>query len=241
MLLLRWDSQPAFSGMDYANFSSLKRHIGTATDCLFSTYSFWGSTVKEKESASFTHSVWVRGLHSVCPSICCPLSTCGSKLAMPAYALWRQPLSFPPYQVTLLSALSFLQACNTEMYQPVFQFWSLHLCVCVCMFVFRCLCMCAHWYVHTCMNMEARDQYWMSSSIAFHLYFYLFMFFETGFLTEPRAHQLYPTGYPTNSKDSLIYSAQVLELQMHAPHGVCHGCWGPELRPSSLCSRHFTD
>lgn len=145
MLLLRWDSQPAFSGMDYANFSSLKRHIGTATDCLFSTYSFWGSTVKEKESASFTHSVWVRGLHSVCPSICCPLSTCGSKLAMPAYALWRQPLSFPPYQVTLLSALSFLQACNTEMYQPVFQFWSLHLCVCVCV-VCLCsdVCACVH-------------------------------------------------------------------------------------------------
>lgn len=57
-----------------------------------------------------------------------------------------------------------------------------------------------------------------------YLFTHLFMFFETGFLTEPRAHQLYPTGYPTNSKDSLIYSAQVLELQMHAPHGVCHGC-----------------
>lgn len=153
MLLLRWASQPAFSGMDYANFSSLKRHIGTATDCLFSTYSFWGSTVKEKESASFTHSVWVRGLQSVCPSICCPLSTCGSKPAMPAYALWRQPLSFPPYQVTLLSALSFLQACNTEMYQPVFQFWSLHLCVCVLyvcvpMFVHVGTLVCAHMYEH---------------------------------------------------------------------------------------------
>lgn len=117
-----------------------------ATDCLFSTYSFWGSTVKEKESASFTHSVWVRGLQSVCPSICCPLSTCGSK---PAILPVHSGGSLCPFLLTrwLFSLLWVFCKLVTPRCISRFSSFEVYICVCVCvccMFVFRCLCMCTH-------------------------------------------------------------------------------------------------
>lgn len=61
-------------------------------------------------------------------------------------------------------------------------------------------------YVSVCAH--ARGQYWVSSSIVFHLFF-----FETGFLIELEVHQFGNTDWPTSSRDFHAPPPQVLGLQ----------------------------
>lgn len=79
-------------------------------------------------------------------------------------------------------------------------------CVCTC----ECVCVRAHVYVcaraHS--RVQATGQCQASPIIIFNL------FFETGSLAEPGAHQF--RGWPVSPKDLLVFASLVLELQVCA-------------------------
>lgn len=133
----------------------------------------------------------------------------------------------PPVEVSLpcLSVHSgggLCPFCKLVTPRCISQFSSFEVYICVCVV---CLCSNVCTLVHAHVYGHGNQRSVLNIFFCCFPPLFLFIYaFETGFLTKPRAHQLCPTGYRTNSKDSFIYSAPVLELQIHAPHGVCHGC-----------------
>lgn len=162
-------SQPAFSGMDYANFSSLKRHIGQPLIAYLALTAFevpqWG---KRKVLPLLILSGSEVSSPSACPSaIHCP----PVEVSLPCLPVHSGGGLCPFLLTRWLFSLLWV-FCKLVTPRCISRFSSFEVYTFVCVLYVR-VQMCAHWSMHTCMDMETRDQYWISSSTAFHLYFYL--------------------------------------------------------------------
>lgn len=88
---------------------------------------------------------------------------------------------------------------------------------------------CIHACVHECAGADLRHTPLSPSTL----------FFETGYLTEPRVHQLSQTGWQVGTRDPFVCSASLV-LGACPSIQLLYGCWRSKHRCSSLCSEHFT-
>jgi hypothetical protein len=106
-----------------------------------------------------------------------------------------------------------------------------YVCVCVCV----CVCTCLEAYMYMYVHMEARRQWWGSSSTDIHVIFF--------FLRQRLALSLEPTNWArlTIPKDHSVFTCLVLELQAYiATVSFLCEYRVSELRVSWLHGKHFS-